>query len=144
MILINLIFSIFSLAQPSQLDTKWLKCEYSFYSMPPTTVSLELFADGTTADHVRVTMQGKSHLESFTMEEKTAEMFLRGWISKESPDNAIEMVVFKEKKSQGLSKLINHKMPFGKEMWGDCILSAHRANSSPLLGFSSQPLYLIL
>jgi hypothetical protein len=119
-IFLSLLISVLSLAQ----ESKWLKCEYAFYSMPTTTVSLELFADGSTADHVKVTMQGKSHLEGFTLEEKSADLFLRGWISKDIPDNAIEMIVYKEKKPLGLSKLVNHKMPFGKEMWGDCVVSS--------------------
>jgi hypothetical protein len=102
-------------------DYAWnLKCDYVFYQVPFSTVELEVHPDGTLAPAARITMQGASHLESFTAEAPAAGEKLHGWISKESEQNKIELVIYAERTSQGDSKITNHQMPMGQDVWGSC------------------------
>ena len=99
-----------------------LTCTYSFPNVPVpmTTVEVSFGTDGKPMSPAKVTMQGRMHTESFTQEEAAAGEMLHGWLSKESSENSIELVVFDEPQAQGRSKLVNDRFPIGKEMWGDC------------------------
>lgn len=95
-----------------------LFCEYQLMNIPFSQVRVVFNEDGSYPDGVEIIMQGRKHLESFTVEEKTDGEHLHAWISKEVAENAIEMIV---QEKEGLpSVLINHKMPMGKEVWGKC------------------------
>ena len=120
MILLSL-FLLAHSAAASAGPARTLDCNYTFMSVPFTEVQLGLSEAGTD-EFVTVITQGRGHRESFTPEATAADMLLHGWISKESAENQIEMIVYKEPKKQGQSVLINHKMPMGKEVWGKCAL----------------------
>lgn len=45
---------------------------------------------------------------------------LHAWLSKESADNSVEMIIFNEPQKLGRSKVTNHHVPIGQDMWGDC------------------------
>jgi hypothetical protein len=100
-------------------------CDYAFMGMPTTSVEVYINADGTPASSVQVTVQGRSHKESATPEVVAADEDVHLWISKESAENSIEMVIYKEAKAEGLSKLVNHHVPIGQEMWGNCTTKAN-------------------
>lgn len=110
-----LLLAVAAHAEPART----LDCSYTFMSVPFTEVQLGMGETGTD-EFVTVITQGRAHRESFTLEPAAADMLLHGWISKESAENQIEMIVYKEPKKQGQSVLINHKMPMGKEVWGKC------------------------
>lgn len=97
-----------------------IKCDYSFMNVPFSTVELEVLPDGKIGGFARITHQGQSHFETFTEVNKAEEETVHGWIAMESSENSIELVIFKEAKPQGRSRMTNHHIPFGKEMWGPC------------------------
>jgi hypothetical protein len=98
-----------------------LDCHYSFMSVPFSEVQLG-FSEAGPEEFVTILVQGRSHRESYTPAEAAPDMLLHGWISKESKENSIEMIVYKEAKKSGQSVLINSRMPMGKEMWGKCAI----------------------
>ena len=106
-----------------------VNCDYKVMSFPASQVSLG-FEGNQPEDFVTVTMQGRSHRESFTPAEAHEGEMIRGWLSLESEENSIEMVVYKERQPLGLSKLVNFRVPFGKEIWGECDISG-RAGLKP-------------
>lgn len=114
----SLLFSVASWAQQTTIS-----CDYQIVGVPFSQVSLGFLENGQPEDFVTVTVQGRSHRESYTPVHPSAGEKLHGWISQESSENSIEMIVFEEKQSNGDSKLVNHRVPFGKEIWGSCISS---------------------
>jgi len=106
-----------SAADPTSL----LRCDYRFQGFAVAQLELPLFADGSPADFVRVILQGKPHLESFTVDTPGEGQAVRGWVSKGHPDNEIEMVVYQQAQRSGNSKIVNHRVPMGKEVWGECV-----------------------
>lgn len=99
-----------------------IDCDYKIMGAPFSRIQLGFSEANAPEDFVTVIVQGNSHRESFTPEAAAESELLHGWISKESSENAIEMIVYKEAKPLGRSKIVNHKMPFGKEIWGSCNL----------------------
>lgn len=99
-----------------------LTCTYSFPNVPVpmTTVEVTFDQDGKPMSPAKVTMQGRMHTESFTQVDASTGEMLHGWLSKESTENSIEMIVYEEPQALGRSKLVNDRFPIGKEMWGDC------------------------
>lgn len=101
-------------------NAKSVSCHYKIMGVDFSTVTYGLNDDGTTADYVVVTVQGNSHNESFTQEPAAADELVHGWISKESSENSIEAIIYKERKQQGLSLMINPHIPMGNRMWAEC------------------------
>jgi len=97
-----------------------MKCSYAFMGAPMAEVELGLKADGSPESSAHITMHGKSHFESVTPEKLGPDELVHAWISKENPENTIEMVVYRTRSPKGQSKLVNAKMPMAKEVWGDC------------------------
>ncbi len=101
-------------------DEVLVQCDYAFMGVPTSKVQFSVYK-GELGSSVSVTMpNGATHKETLTPEKLGADEFMHGWISKENPQNTIEIIVYQEAKSQGQSVLINHNVPIGKEMWGTC------------------------
>ena len=125
----SLFFSLFSLVSSAQAEPNWaIHCDYSYDQMPTSSVELSLLPDGHFGNSARISMQGQIHFESFTEEAAAAGERVHGWLSKESQDNQIEVVVYLQPTAQGQSKMTNHHVPFAQDMWGTCKFTA----SAPL------------
>lgn len=107
--------------------SKKIICDYQMYGVAFSRVELGFLESGQAEEFVTVSVQGKSHRESFQLVEALPGESLHGWISKESSENSIEMIIYEEKQSAGDSKLINHHVPFGKEIWGNCTTTSSEA-----------------
>lgn len=97
-----------------------IQCNYSFMGYPTTNVSVIMRGDGLFDRMATIDMQGRLHQESLTVEQAASDELLHGWISKEFPDRAVEIFIYKTKQQSGDSRLINHNVPAGQEMWGTC------------------------
>lgn len=98
-----------------------ISCDYAFMTVPFANVEIVMQPDGSLSSSALITPhQGKPHKESLTEEIKAGNELMHGWISKESTDNSIEMIIYKDKQADGQSKLINPHVPIGQEMWGNC------------------------
>ncbi|MCO5142423.1 MAG: hypothetical protein M9962_04965 [Oligoflexia bacterium] len=97
-----------------------ISCEYKIAGVPFSQVSLGFLENGQSEDFVTVSVQGKSHRESYTPAALESGERIHGWISKESSENSIEIVIYQERQKFGVSKLVNHRVPIGKEIWGEC------------------------
>lgn len=104
----------------SFLSAMTITCAYQFVSFEFATVRARLDQNGTLAPSVDVIRQGQSHSESATPAPLAAGEMLHLWISKEVPDNTVEMIVYSQAQPNGRSVLINHSMPIAKEIWGEC------------------------
>lgn len=118
-----LVLSLFSVA--ASADTR-VVCNFSYMTVPMATVTMTLAENGTPNSKATINMQGATHQESVTPDVLTSDEFIHIWLSKENPDNAIEMIVFRHPTSQGQAELINHNVPFAQDMWGGCAMSAMR------------------
>ncbi len=103
-------------------------CDYAYLGMPTTSIEALIYTDGSPAPTVKVSMQGRTHQETATREVLAADEAAHLWISKENPENTIEMVIYRADRPNGNSVLINHNVPFGKEMWGKCVATASLIN----------------
>jgi hypothetical protein len=107
--------------QPAAAAPNWtIHCDYAFMGAPMSSVDLETLPDGRFGPAARISIQGATHLESYSEEAPAPGELAHGWISKESPENRIELVIYREPTPQGRSKLVNHQVPFGQEVWGGC------------------------
>lgn len=97
-----------------------IQCNYSFMGYPTTNVTVTMSQDGHFDRTASIDMQGRIHQESLTVETAASDELLHGWISKEMPDRAVEMIIYKNRQQNGDSRLINHNVPAGQEMWGTC------------------------
>lgn len=99
-----------------------INCNYSYQNFPTATVQIYVDDTGAPASSAQIAQPPGSpvHKESVTPEARASDEFLHIWLSKENAGNAIEMVVYRDPKTQGNSVLINHNVPFGQEMWGNC------------------------
>ena len=98
-----------------------ITCDYAYMTMPTSSITLEVLPDGHIGDSVLIKMPGgATHRESFTEVEKAEGEMLHGWLSKENPENEIELVIYKETQPKGRSRITNNKMPFEKDIWGNC------------------------
>lgn len=97
-----------------------IDCSYQFMGNPFSRVQVGVSSEGVPDDFVTIITQGQSRTESFAAETPSQGEILHGWLSKESPDNAVEMIVYEEMQPKGQSKLVNHNVPFAKEVWGTC------------------------
>lgn len=110
----------FSVVPAFAADDVHVKCDYAYMGFPTSTVEVTLFSGSKLSSSVTVTMQGSSHKESLTEEVKADGEYLHGWISKENPQNTIELIVYKVPQADGQSKLVNHNVPIAQDMWGTC------------------------
>src|SRR4051812_43938801 len=85
-------------------DPGLIHCDYVFAGLPFSSVEITLQPDGHFGPAARVFMQGASHLESYSEQTPAANESVHGWISKESPENRIELVIYKEAMPLGQSK----------------------------------------
>lgn len=111
-------------AQADDSGDKFINCDYKYYGYPFAQVQIYIFPGGEVASSATITNQGKSHKESVTVEPLAAGENLHVWISKENPQNAVEMIAYSEAKAEGDSVLINHNVPISKEVWGNCVSSS--------------------
>lgn len=95
------------------------RCSYSIYAAPFAEVHL-VVRDGKPDEFAKIVFQGRQSQETVTQEVSAMGEILHVWLSKESPDNNLEMIIFEQDAGQGNSKLINPHMPVLKEMWGHC------------------------
>lgn len=100
--------------------TTVLKCDYDFYSGPFATIELEIGEEGALPSAAKITQYGRVHYESVTPVEVEAGERYHYWLSKENPQNALEVIIYLETKDGKNSKMINHHMPYGKVMTGIC------------------------
>lgn len=114
------VLSLLLLAPASLWANTLVHCDYVFMNVPMSSVEIMVYDDGEPASSVQVTMQGSTHKETATPEVRAADEFVHVWISKEKPENTIEMVVYNTKRTEGQSKIVNHQMPIAKEIWGEC------------------------
>jgi hypothetical protein len=115
-------FSLLIALLPAAAHAGVIDCSYQFMGAPFARIQLGISADGAPDDYVTSIVQGHGHRESFTLSEAAADELLHGWISKESNENSIEMIVFRVPRREGQSKIVNHHVPMGQEMWGSCSL----------------------
>jgi hypothetical protein len=97
-----------------------ITCDYSTYGVPFASVTLKKLKNGDIASQATVHIHGQTHEESFTQEDVADGETLHGWISKEKPENALELIIYSEERDGFNSVLINHNAPFGKVMDGIC------------------------
>jgi hypothetical protein len=96
-------------------------CDYTYMVMPMSTIALEILPDGHAGPAARITVQGQSHLESFMEVNAASDELIHGWVSKDT-ENEVELVVYRQARPEGRSKITTHKMPFGKDIWGKCTI----------------------
>lgn len=98
-----------------------LSCDHTIFGAPFVTVELEILPDGSLGQtaKVSVTAQGKPHPESVTQEPSRPGELYHLWLSKESPENSIEMMVYQEE-TRFRSKLVNARYGVGREAPGVC------------------------
>jgi hypothetical protein len=99
-----------------------LSCTYMFYGTPTASVAVSIDDNGVPGSSAMISMGPgtQPHKESLTPEALGDNEYMHAWLSKESAENSVEMIVYKEKQAQGNSVLINHHVPLAQEMWGDC------------------------
>ncbi|MGZ3721380.1 MAG: hypothetical protein ACXVA9_00535 [Bdellovibrionales bacterium] len=98
-----------------------ISCSYQIYGAPYAAVAFSIFDDGRLDNSAQITMTGAAmHKETLTADTAKSDEFVHAWISKESPQNQIELIIYNSPQPQGRSKIVNNQVPFGKEMWGDC------------------------
>ncbi len=97
-----------------------ITCNYKYLGFPTSSVTVVAYPDGSLSSSALVDMQGRTHKETLTAESVGSGEFLHAWLSKESADNSIELIIYSTPHVEGQSKLINHHAPMNQEMWGDC------------------------
>jgi hypothetical protein len=114
---------LFSLFASINTSASTVQCKYLLQGYPFADVSFIRNDDGTLGDHADVVVQGKMHKESLSTEPLGTGEYAHGWLSKESADNSVELTMYVEPQAQGQSKLTNHHVPFGQDVWGTCTVS---------------------
>lgn len=96
-------------------------CNYTYYGAAIAALEFEEFDALHLSPKVKVAMTGApAHEETLTAVPPTGEQRLHAWISNESPENRIELIVYKSATANGDTEIINSRMPMGKEIWGQC------------------------
>jgi hypothetical protein len=105
----------------TQANASGLACDHTIFGAPFVTVVLEVLPDGALGQTAKVSMlsQGKPHPESVTQEANRPGELYHLWISKDKPDNSIEMMVYQDGENFR-SKLINPRFGVGREAQGVC------------------------
>jgi hypothetical protein len=104
----------------SPAGDKQYDCAYKFFGVDFAQVKVTLLASGKVEAAAVVTNQGRSHEETTTAETAAPGESLHLWLSKENPQNAVELITYAMPQANGDSVLINHNVPFGQEVWGQC------------------------
>ena len=114
------LLSLLLFLSPGLAAAAGLACDHTIYGAPFVTVTLEILPDGTLGQtaKVSVTSQGRAHPESVTQIASAAGERYHLWLSQESPNNSIEMIVYEGE--QPASKLLNHHVGMGGEARGTC------------------------
>lgn len=94
-------------------------CSYQIYGAPFAEVTLTVI-DGVPQDRAKIVFQGRQNEESVTPVDVAPGEKFHVWLSKENPDNSLELFIFSAPQVKGDSKLVNHHMPVLNEMWGPC------------------------
>jgi hypothetical protein len=111
----NILFAFLFLSPPA--FASGLVCEHTFYGAPFATVELTVGPGGKLGEGAKVTMYGRSHLESVAQQDALAGEKFHLWLSKGTA-NEVEMIVYDQ---EGLpSLLINHRVSMGNEVHGAC------------------------
>jgi hypothetical protein len=112
---------LFSLFSSSHAGASGLACDHTIFGAPFVTVVLEVLPDGSLGQTAKVSMlsQGKPHPESVTQEPNGPGELYHLWISKDNPENSIEMMVYQGEEGVR-SKLINPRFGIGREAPGVC------------------------
>lgn len=98
-----------------------ITCNYKYLGYPASSVTVVAYPDGSLSSSALVDMQGRTHKETLTAEALGDGEFVHAWLSKESADNSIELIIYSTAQVEGQSKLINHHVPIGQELWGNCV-----------------------
>lgn len=98
-----------------------LVCDYQFTGVSMGTVKLELI-DGLPSEIADVALFfAPSRQMPVTVNEAQQDQELNLSLSKDDPNNHIDMIVFKFSPGEAIqSKLVNHSVPIGKELLGTC------------------------
>ncbi len=99
-------------------------CSYSYYGAPMAALEFDQYDAFHLSPRAKISMSGAPpHEESLTLVAATEPQKIHAWISKESAENKIELIVYKNATASGDSEIINNQMPYLKEVWGQCKVS---------------------
>lgn len=108
------------LAERFRNDSVQVKCSYKMMGVHFIDVAFSIRDGEKLSTSAEITHQGRTHKETLTQVESQPGEMVHGWLSQQSPDNSIELIVYTEPQAEGRSKLINPHIPAGNVMWGDC------------------------
>lgn len=115
-------FATLPIASASQPPS--LNCEFRVMEVPLVRLNLSRSESGEEWNNfveIEMLQQGTKHKESFTPESPQESEFLRAWISKESEENSLMLIIYStNSESSRKAVLVNSRVPFGKEMHGAC------------------------
>lgn len=98
-----------------------LHCSYGMYGSPITSVGLKMQDESTPGDSAEVAFTGgRPQSIPVTAVDLAAGEKIHVWLAKDDPNGNIEMIVYQQRQSQGMSKLVNPQSLFAKVLWGDC------------------------
>lgn len=104
---LTLVLFLFEAPLALASDEVKYKCDFSIYLAPFATLEFSQFSDGELSEAVRVTMQGRTHLEGFNREPIVAAEKIHASISRDSSENPIELFVENDLKA----RMLNPQMP---------------------------------
>jgi hypothetical protein len=87
---------------------------------PVCSIDLSIQQDGHLGPKARIFAEGATHLEPFTEDPLAPGEKFHGWLSKSDVNNRVELVIYDQATPQGNSKITNHQVPFGRDIWGTC------------------------
>lgn len=124
-----IVLSLFCLMIPAAAGAAaTLECGFDNAGMRAWDVRLFLLDDGSLGSSAEVVVSGsgRMHKESVTAESTAAGELYHLWLSRETPQHALEMIVYPERDGRMPARMINPNMPFFREVRGNCA----RGNSS--------------
>jgi hypothetical protein len=106
----------------SLLLSAQLSCSYTFQTVPFATVQIGILENGMPESSAMISSgpAAPAHKETVTPAPLANGEYLHVWLSKENPDNTVEMIIYNPPHAEGQSVLINNNVPLGKEVWGSC------------------------
>lgn len=107
-------------ANADQLQGKTTHCDYKYMGVDFTVVDLMIYENGEPASSADVQMYGRTTKVPVTREVKAEGEDIHVWLDKDRPGNEVEMIVYKDRQPEGDSKLTNHNVPIGQDVWGEC------------------------
>jgi hypothetical protein len=115
---VTIIWGAVSLAEPEQLF-----CRYFVYGdMEFCNVTLKVREDGSLESPAKVNHQGSSYQSVIAEKELQEGDLYRLFLDADKPGHELELAIKDSKNENGehSSVLINHQVPFAKEMLGIC------------------------